>query len=51
MVDVYDALCTERPYKPAFEREKALAILDEESGRGWYDSKVIEKFAELDLEE
>ena len=51
VVDVYDALRTQRPYKPAFEREKALAILDEESGRGWYDSKVIEKFAELDLEE
>jgi putative two-component system response regulator len=51
VVDVYDALRTERPYKPAFEREKALAILDEETGRGWYDPQVIEKFAELDLEE
>jgi putative two-component system response regulator len=51
VVDVYDALRTERPYKPAFSREKAMTILDEESGRGWYDTQVIAKFAELDLEE
>ena len=33
LADVFDALVTERPYKPAFPLEKSLAILTAESGR------------------
>jgi putative two-component system response regulator len=33
IVDVYDALVTERPYKNAFTHEKAIAIIAEESGK------------------
>ncbi len=51
VVDVYDALRTKRPYKPAFDKKKALAILDEETGKGWYDTEVISRFNSLDLEE
>lgn len=51
VVDVFDALRTERPYKPAFDREKAMAILEEETAKGWYDPEVLSKFKELDLEE
>jgi putative two-component system response regulator len=51
VVDVYDALRTERPYKPAFNKEKALAILDEETEKGWYDTEVLGKFRSLDLED
>ncbi|HLA40423.1 MAG TPA: HD domain-containing phosphohydrolase, partial [Candidatus Glassbacteria bacterium] len=51
VVDVYDALRTERPYKPAFEHGKALKIIREETAKGWYDPKVVAKFEELDLGE
>ena len=30
--DVYDALCTNRPYRDAWTSEKALAYLEEKSG-------------------
>lgn len=41
--DVYDALLSERPYKPAFSEEKALTIL--ESGRGThFDPDVYDAF-------
>ncbi len=50
VVDVYDALRTERPYKPAFDKEKSLAILDEEMKKGWYDPEVLDKFRSLELE-
>jgi putative two-component system response regulator len=33
IVDVYDALVSERPYKRAFTHEDALAIIEEEAGR------------------
>lgn len=42
VVDVYDALTTRRPYKPAFPITKALAVLDAEVRRGWWDSEVYE---------
>ena len=51
VVDVYDALRTERPYKPAFDRQKSLEIMNEENGKGWYDPKCIEAFFQLELEE
>ena len=51
VVDVYDALRTERPYKPAFEHGKAVKIIREETAKGWYDPKVVAKFEELDLGE
>lgn len=31
--DVYDALCSERPYKPAFSEAEALSIIRDEAGR------------------
>jgi len=46
-VDVYDALCTERPYKPALSREVALATMREEAARGWWDSHLVETFVTL----
>ena len=43
MVDAYDALTTERSYRSAFSHEKALAILQGESGSKW-DPQVIQAF-------
>ena len=39
--DVYDALVSDRVYRPAWPAERALALLREESGTG-YDPKVVE---------
>jgi putative two-component system response regulator len=50
VVDVYDALRTERPYKPAFDHEKVVAILREETDRGWYDPRCVDTLFELDLD-
>ena len=45
VVDIYDALVTERPYKDALSRERSLEILREEGERGWWDRTVIETLA------
>ena len=43
VADVFDALSSKRPYKPAFPIEKCFAILDEGSGTQ-FDPQVIEAF-------
>ncbi len=45
VADVYDALRSERPYKPAFPEEKVVAIIQEESGRH-FDPTIVEAFAQ-----
>jgi putative two-component system response regulator len=47
IVDIYDALRTARPYKPALSVETACDILREEVGRGWRDPDVVHPFIEL----
>ena len=37
VVDVYDALHTERPYKPALSRAEAVSILERETEAGYWD--------------
>lgn len=44
VVDIYDALTSERPYKQAFTSEKALEIIAEETARGWRNPKLVEQF-------
>ena len=46
IVDVYDALITVRPYKPAFSCDKAVSILREETDRGLWDPQITETFVE-----
>ena len=47
IVDVYDALTTSRPYKTALSVGKALAIMQEEVERGWWDKAVFAEFRVL----
>lgn len=42
VVDIYDALTTQRPYKPAFPVARALEVLEAEVRRGWWDAEVYE---------
>ena len=43
MADVFDALSSKRPYKPAFPLERCFAIMEE--GRGThFDPKVLDAF-------
>lgn len=43
VVDVFDALTSERPYKPALPFEDAMVMIDEGSGRH-FDPEVVELF-------
>ncbi len=47
VADIYDALTTARPYKPAFSHGHAVEIMLEEARRGWRDPELIPLFAEV----
>ncbi|UBF28334.1 two-component system response regulator [Kovacikia minuta CCNUW1] len=47
IIDIYDALTSERPYKKAFSSEEALKIFDEETAKGWRNPKLVEQFKEF----
>lgn len=47
VADIYDALISARPYKPAFAPRTALQILQEETDRGWRDPEIITLFFSL----
>jgi len=46
VVDVWDALISDRPYRQAWSEEKALAYIREQSGI-LFDPKVVEAFIDL----
>jgi len=47
VADIYDALTTSRPYKPAFPHAHAVEVMMEESNRGWRDPELVPLFAEI----
>ena len=47
VVDVFDALHTERPYKAALSRSDAVSLLIRETDAGYWDPKVVETFLEI----
>jgi putative two-component system response regulator len=47
IVDVFDALTTERPYKRALSIDEALTVMKEEVGKGWWDPKIFRQFEDL----
>ncbi len=47
VADVFDALTTHRPYRPAMSHEKAFETMREEVGRGWWDPNVFAALPDL----
>ncbi len=47
VVDVYDALRTRRPYKPALDEAEALRLLYEGARTGQLDPELVRVFAEI----
>lgn len=46
VVDVFDALTSDRPYRKAWSKEKALAYLQEQSGKSFFP-EAVRVFAEM----
>jgi PAS domain S-box-containing protein/putative nucleotidyltransferase with HDIG domain len=46
VVDVWDALTSDRPYRPAWTQEEALTYIREESGKH-FDPQVVEAFLKM----
>ncbi len=47
IIDIYDALTSERPYKPAYSPTEALNIIRDETEKGWRNPELVEKFIEF----
>jgi putative two-component system response regulator len=45
VVDVYDALTTQRPYKPALSSDQAIDELRDEVRKGWKFAAIVDAFA------
>lgn len=47
LVDIFDALTYERPYKPALSVEKAIEIIEAETEKGWRNPELVKKFVDF----
>ena len=47
IADIFDALTTKRPYKPAYSPEYAVQVLREETKAGWRDPLLVEAFSDI----
>ncbi len=47
IIDIYDALTSERPYKQALSSAEAIAILEEETAKGWRNPDLVAKFKQF----
>jgi len=47
IIDAYDAMTSERPYKPAFSIEKTINTLRDETSKGYWDPRLMDKFIEF----
>lgn len=47
IVDIFDALSSERPYKPAFPREKVIQIMEQETAAGFWDPHLMSVFLKI----
>jgi putative two-component system response regulator len=47
VVDVFDALTSDRPYRQAVTPAEALAMIDTEVARGWWNPAIVQEFAAM----
>ena len=47
VLDAFDAMSTERPYKRAFSLEETLRTLEEENAKGYWDPDIVKRFVEF----
>ena len=47
IVDVFDAMTTERPYRGARSREEGFEVLAEEARKGWRDRELVDAFVDV----
>jgi putative two-component system response regulator len=47
VVDVFDALTNDRPYRNALAVDEALELQREETSRGWWDREIFDAFATM----
>jgi putative two-component system response regulator len=47
VMDIYDALTSERPYKKAFTPEESLSIMQQETKKGWRNPELMSLFKEF----
>jgi putative two-component system response regulator len=47
VVDVFDALTTERPYRHPLPRPEAFQVLTDESSKGWRDRALVDAFIDI----
>jgi putative two-component system response regulator len=44
ILDIYDALTSQRPHKQAYSPAQALEIITEETAKGWRNPEIVEQF-------
>ena len=47
LLDIYDALSSERPYKKCFTPQESIAIMQEEADRNWRNPVLMKSFIEF----
>lgn len=47
MIDIFDALISERPYKKTLTLEEALAVMARETALGWRNPRLMQQFREF----
>src|SRR5690349_25100000 len=50
VADIYDAMTSPPPYKPAFTPRQALRTLEDETSRGWRDPQIVKVFLRIHAE-
>ncbi|MEA5582146.1 two-component system response regulator [Nodularia harveyana UHCC-0300] len=47
IIDIYDALTSERPYKKAFTIEAAISLIQQETDLGWRNPELVQQFIDF----
>jgi putative two-component system response regulator len=47
IVDVFDALTSDRPYHTAVSPDAALDVVSDEASKGWRDRSLVDAFTDV----